>query len=108
MKKPFHDHPFDLATKIKLEIFRRYIREWLPVMLTSPTDGRKPFTRANILDFFSGPGRDLLGVPGSPLIVQEEIKAYCRTRGDRKGNIVVRMVFNDIDGENIARLQKAL
>ena len=65
MGNDFHGKPFDPATKIKLEIFRRYIREWLPVMLTHPTDGRKPFTRANIFDFFSGPGRDLLGVPGS-------------------------------------------
>ena len=108
MGNDFHGKPFDPATKVKLEIFRRYIREWLPVMLTHPTDGRKPFTRANIFDFFSGPGRDLLGVPGSPLIVQDEIKAYCRTRGDLKGDVAVRMLFNDIDGENIARLQKAL
>lgn len=108
MAKAFHDKPFDPATKIKLEIFRLYVRAWLPVILTKPTDGRKPYTRANIFDFFAGPGRDLLGVLGSPLIVQEEIKAYCRTRGDLKGDVVVRMVFNDIEGEIIARLQKAL
>lgn len=108
MKNTFHDHPFDPATKIKLEVFRLYVRAWLPVILTQPTDGRKPYTRANIFDFFAGPGRDLLGVPGSPLIVQEEIKAYCRTRGTLKGNVTIRMVFNDIIDENVARLREAL
>lgn len=108
MRKPFHDHPFDQETKIKLEIFRLYVRAWLPVMLTRPADGRKPYTRANIFDFFAGPGRDLLGVPGSPLIVQEEIKAYCRTRGALKGNVTVRMVFNDIDEEKVTRLKETL
>ncbi len=105
MGKAFHDKPFDPATKVKLEIFRLYIREWLPVMLTKPTDGRKPFVRANIFDFFAGPGCDLNGVPGSPLIVQDEVKKYCATRGSLKGDVSVRMVFNDIDEANVTRLQ---
>lgn len=108
MNRAFHDKPFDAATKIKLEIFRLYIRAWLPVMLTKPTDGRRPFTRANIFDFFAGPGRDLQGVHGSPLIVQDEIKKYCATQADLKGDVTVRMVFNDIDKKNVDRLQHDL
>lgn len=109
MSKTFHDKPFDPATKIKLEIFRRYVRGWLPVALTKPTDGRKqPYTRANIFDFFSGPGQDVLEVPGSPLIVQEEIKADCQTRGGLKGDVDVRRVFNDSAVENIDRLKRVL
>ncbi len=108
MGNAFHDKPFDAATKIKLEIFRLYIRAWLPVMLTKPTDGRRPFTRANIFDFFAGPGRDLKGVHGSPLIVQDEIKKYCATQGRLKGDVTVRLVFNDIDKDNVDRLQQDL
>jgi three-Cys-motif partner protein len=108
MSKAFHDKPFDPATKIKLEIFRRYVREWLPVFLTKPKDQRKEYSRVNIYDLFSGPGRDVLGVSGSPLIVQEEIKAYCQTRGQLKANIPVRMVFNDINADNVAQLKQAL
>ena len=108
MGNAFHDKPFDAATKIKLEIFRLYIRAWLPVMLTKPTDGRRPFTRVNIFDFFAGPGRDLQGVHGSPLIVQDEIKKYCATQGRLKGDVTVRLVFNDIDKDNVDRLQQDL
>lgn len=108
MGKAFHDHPFDPATKIKLEIFRHYVRKWLPVFLTEHRDGSKACARANIYDFFSGPGSDTQGNPGSPLIVQEEVKAYCQTRGHLKADVPVRMVFNDIEPENTARLQSTL
>lgn len=108
MTKLFHERPFDAATKIKLEIFQCYIREWLSIILTARKDGQKKFNRANIFDLFSGPGRDLSGVHGSPLIIQDEIKAYCRTRGAQKGDIPVRMVFNDHSEVYIAELQKTL
>lgn len=108
MNKRFHDKPFDQETRIKLEIFRLYVRAWLPVFLTKPKDERKRFARANIFDLFSGPGKDTQGVSGSPLIVQEEIKSYCQTRESGRANIPVRMVFNDIDENNVALLKSAL
>lgn len=105
MKKAFHDQPFSDSTMVKLEIFRRYVRAWLPVFLTKQ---KTQYSRVNIFDFFSGPGRDKLGVAGSPLIVQEEIKAYCQVRGHMKADIPVRMVFNDINADKVALLQQAL
>lgn len=53
----FHDNAFDPPTHLKLNIFRGYIREWLPVFLTRRTDGRSGHKRVNVFDFFAGPGR---------------------------------------------------
>ena len=34
MAKDFHNEPFDEETILKLEIFKGYIREWIPVFLS--------------------------------------------------------------------------
>lgn len=78
MTKRFHDTPFDDATQLKLELFRRYIRNWIPVFLTRQKDGR-PNRPVHIFDFFAGPGRDSKGAPGSPLIVAQELQAFCES-----------------------------
>ena len=70
--KNFHQQPFDEATLTKLDLFRRYIREWLPVFLYSKGSSSK----IRIIDFFAGPGRDTNGNAGSPLIALEEIRKY--------------------------------
>lgn len=111
MSKAFHDKPFDTGTKIKLDVFRRYVRKWLPVFLTKPKIQKQRYSRINIYDLFSGPGHDKLGVYGSPLIVQEEIRAYClfcEERGILKAGIPFRMVFNDIDKGNVENLKQVL
>ena len=75
MTRNFHQQPFDEATQVKLELFGRYIREWLPVWLHwKPTP-----KRITIVDFFAGPGRDASGNPGSPLIAVNEIDRYRST-----------------------------
>ncbi len=101
MKRGFHEKEFDDATMIKLQIFRRYVREWISVLLNRSSQ----FSQLNICDFFVGPGRDSAGNAGSPLIVMEEIQAFCTARGSMKAGIPVRMVFNDMDGDHIAKLQ---
>lgn len=68
--KNHHSEPFDESTLVKLDLYRRYVRAWIPVFLNS---GVVP-QRIQIFDFFAGPGRDLNGVSGSPLIALEEIK----------------------------------
>jgi three-Cys-motif partner protein len=103
MRHGFHKKEFDDATRVKLQIFRRYAREWISVLLTRSD---RQFSQLNIYDFFAGPGRDVAGNPGSPLIILEELKAFCRSRESLKADIPVRMVFNDKNEEHIATLQQ--
>lgn len=96
MNKKFHEKEFDAPTQLKLDVFRKYIREWLPVFLTKKYEnGTAAFKQINLYDFFSGPGTDAKGSFGSPLIIQEEIKAFCETKGALKADVPVKMLFND-------------
>ncbi len=90
---------FDDATRKKLEIFRSYAREWLPVFLVS----KKPMCRRVCLfDFFAGQGCDDAGVPGSPLILLEELRRY----GSRTVEGVSSEVhFTDKNGLNVRQLR---
>lgn len=107
MNKNFHREEFDHATQLKLDIFRKYVREWLPVFLTKKYEnGVAAFKQINLYDYFSGPGTDAKGAFGSPLIIQEEIKAFCNAKSAVKADVPVRMVFNDIEEEFIAELQQ--
>lgn len=85
MNRDFYSRQFDDATNVKLEIFRHYIREWLPVFMTRKRDGRNRTKYVCIYDFFAGPGQDSAGNPGSPLIIVDEIKNYCMTNADFEG-----------------------
>ena len=106
MKKDFYNQRFDDSTKLKLEIFKGYVREWLPVFLTQPEEKASKIKQIGIYDFFSGPGKNKQGNPGSPLLIVNEIKQYCSTHKNLKGNSTVRLVFNDIRRDYIERLQK--
>jgi len=104
MAKDFHNKPFDDETKLKLEIFKGYIGEWLPVFLS-----KKSFKTIYIFDFFAGPGKDLLGQEGSPLIIIDEVKKYLSNPELPYANKVsVRLFFNDDDGRKILSLQKEI
>ncbi len=104
MATDFHDKPFDDQTKLKLEIFRRYTREWLPVFLS-----RKTYDSIDIFDFFAGPGRDSEGVQGSPLILIDEIKkCLANSRLPTAGNISISLFFNDADPDKIQSLQREI
>ena len=107
MNKKFHKKAFDQATQLKLDIFRQYIREWVPVFLSKKFgNGAAAFKQINLYDYFSGPGTDAKGAFGSPLIIQEEIKAFCAAKSSIKADVPVRMMFNDIEEEFIAELQQ--
>ena len=91
MSKDFHAEPFDRETKLKLEIFRGYIREWLPVFLNKGT-----FKAITLYDFFAGPGKDVEGEKGSPLIIVEEVKAYLSNLSMHNAQgVKVNLYFND-------------
>lgn len=91
MVNDFHSEPFDDETILKLEIFRGYIREWLPVFLS-----RRTYDSINIFDFFAGPGKDTDGTEGSPLIIIDVIKKYVtNSKAPVADNIPIRLFFND-------------
>jgi three-Cys-motif partner protein len=93
-KQGFHEQEFDDATRMKLEIIRRYVREWVSTLLTRSRVG-KQFSQLNLYDFFAGPGRDGVGTPGSPLIMIEELRKYCDARQDLRSEVPVHLLFND-------------
>jgi len=100
MTKRSHKKAFDQETKLKLEIMRAYIRKWLPVFFSRPSH-----PRVNIYDFFAGPGRDVSGNPGSPIIIKEEVVKYYRDPSTPKAEGVnVTLYFNDIDKDNYEQL----
>lgn len=70
VRMDFHRKPFDDATSAKLALFADYTRAWLPVFL------HRPGERLTIADLFAGPGRDLAGADGSPLVILREIRKY--------------------------------
>ncbi len=107
MNKHFHNQPFDEATRLKLEIFKRYTREWVSVFMTE-SPSLKNVTAVNIFDFFAGPGGDSFGNDGSPIIILKELKAYCESRAGLKAQRPITLYFNDIDEDKITQLQKTV
>ncbi|HEY5778604.1 MAG TPA: hypothetical protein VIT00_07680 [Terrimicrobiaceae bacterium] len=53
MRCDFHKKPFDDGTVAKLELFQLYVREWLPVFLSS---GDPRWREVHVFDLFAGPG----------------------------------------------------
>jgi three-Cys-motif partner protein len=107
MSKDFHEQGFDDGTMLKLDVFRRYVREWIPVFLTDSPKSRH-VSSINIFDLFSGPGEDVDGNSGSPVIIASELKQYCETRAALKAQKPIRMFFNDLDGQKITALRGKL
>ncbi|MCX5634383.1 MAG: three-Cys-motif partner protein TcmP [Planctomycetota bacterium] len=96
---------YDRETKLKLEIFRGYIREWLPVFLA----GRSSFKTVALYDFFAGPGRDVEGEKGSPLIIIDELKAYLSNpKTPKVQGVEIRLYFNDDKRAKYLELKEAI
>jgi three-Cys-motif partner protein len=102
--KDFHAEAFDEGTKRKLEVFRGYVREWLPVFLRKASR----FRTVAIYDFFAGPGADVTGEKGSPLIIAEEVRAFLNNSSRSHGHNEVNLYFNDDDPRKCAELRRAL
>jgi len=108
MPKRFHESEFDDGTQVKLAIFRGYIRKWLPVFLTARKSGRNQ-EQVNLFDFFAGPGADAGGNPGSPRIIQDELKEFCHVHGDMKAEgVQVKLHFSDNNRKHIEQLDECL
>lgn len=103
MSRDIHKRPFDEGTKAKLAIFRDYLKEWLPVFLAS-NDIYYP--TINIYDFFSGPGSDGNGTPGTPLIILNELEVYIAQIMSKK--LIVNLYFNEFDKSKYDELKKVV
>ncbi len=94
--KDIHYKPFDESTIVKLELFKLYLREWLPVFI------HQKAKNIEIFDFFAGQGTDSKGTEGSPLIILNEVARYC----DEfiSSNIKPKLFFNDKTASKINKL----
>lgn len=103
MAKNFFDKPFDEGTKVKLEIFKGYFKEWLPVFIS-----RKEliWDTINIYDFFAGGGQDVNGLEGSPLIVLNELAKTNNSKFILSKKIKINVCFNEKDEKNFESLKK--
>lgn len=91
MPTDHHDKPYDAGTLKKLEIYTRFLQAWIQVFLHT-----KSFPGPlRIFDFFSGPGQDIAGSPGSPIILMEELARHRElvSKSGRK----IEILFNDYD-----------
>ena len=67
----FYKSGFDETTKVKLDIFEKYLKVWLPVFL------KQSYIKCvQIFDFFAGRGYDFKENPGSPIITLKQINSY--------------------------------
>jgi three-Cys-motif partner protein len=88
--KNLFDKPFDDGTLAKLEIFRDYFKEWLPVFITNPK-----WKEIQIFDFFAGQGKDSNGVMGSPMIIISILNqniAQIKASG-----VKIKMILNEVE-----------
>lgn len=96
-----HAREFDAATQTKLELYGNYVAEWLPVFLNA----RQPVSRIQIFDFFAGPGRDIGGRPGSPVIALQKIEAALK--GTRPAMVPpIHLYLNELDARKFANLRQ--
>jgi len=103
MSKDFFKKPFDDGTKIKLEIFGKYLETWLP---TFTKDKNRSWENIFIFDLFAGSGMDSEGNNGSPLIIVEELKRHYWEIQEKALNIHV--IFNDSEKDNIDQLESTI
>lgn len=100
MSNDFHNKPFDDSTKTKLELYKEYIKAWLPVFLKSN------IKNINIFDFFCGPGIDSKNTKGSPLLAIEVINSFKNMIQTQK--LSVNLYLNDNDSTKIDKLTKLI
>ena len=102
MATDIHAKTFDEGTQIKLQIVRDYLKQWLPVFII-----KRDLVWKNIFiyDFFAGEGTDIAGNQGSPLIILDEIKKYCKAIQEKK--IRVKIVMNEFNPKKTEKLRQS-
>ncbi len=100
-RRNLHTKPFDEGTKDKLELYRDYLCEWLFVFIHASY-----IDRLQIYDFFAGPGIDISGNHGSPLITCDEIRKVIKPGG--KQHVKIKVYFNEYDANKFKELSSCL
>lgn len=95
------DERFDEATLTKLEIFEKYLEEWLPTFIRGKFN--KPI---QMFDLFAGAGSDKNRTPGSPLRILKIIHRF-RKELIQKGK-KVNVFLNDSDKGKCSILEKEI
>ena len=103
MAELFHDKPYDEGTLAKLRIFELYTQEWIPVFLSR--DNPTFSGGVHIFDFFSGPGTDSGGVPGSPLRILKQLRSYYEKPLAGWNKVPIVAHFFDADPKKIEALK---
>jgi three-Cys-motif partner protein len=99
-RKDFHNNGFDNGTLIKLHVFKEYLKAWLPVFLKV----KNPFwQKIFIYDFFAGEGKDGEGNSGSPLIIIDELKNFCKDIKNK--DMQLKVILNEYDRKKKEKLQ---
>ena len=98
MLKDLFDKPFDEGTKTKLDIFEKYLDNWLPTFIHGHYN--KPI---QIFDLFAGSGCDENGIPGSPLRTLTVIKKYSQMLVEKKKKVHIYLNDYDVDKYKILR-----
>src|SRR6187455_3300669 len=106
MADQFHEKPYDEGTLAKLRIFELYTQEWIPVFLSR---AKPPFSGGvHIFDFFSGPGTDSTGQPGSPLRILGQLRRYFKKPLAGWGKVPIVTHLHDENAGKIEKLGKVL
>ncbi|MEI8244813.1 MAG: three-Cys-motif partner protein TcmP [Lentisphaerota bacterium] len=95
----FHEKSFDDGTLCKLEMYRKYLRAWLPTFINNPY-----IDTIQIFDFFAGPGYDGEDNPGSPIIASQEIR-IALDGGVCRAGMKVKLFLNELDKNKYKALQ---
>ncbi len=93
---------FDDETKLKLEIFEDYFKEWLPVFIKNAINYH--WTECFIYDFFAGAGKDSEKQFGSPLIILKTIND--NIDDIIKSKLQITFTVNEFDGETFKTLKE--
>lgn len=93
MAKNHFNTPFDDGTKAKLEIFRNYLKEWLPVFISS--NENTFWDNIFIYDFFAGEGKDINGILGSSLIILDVLNEFSDLVANT--NVKINVIYNEKD-----------
>lgn len=101
MAKDLFSKGFDEGTKAKLEIFKLYLREWLPVFIKSYE--KQFWGSIFIYDFFAGTGRDSMGNLGSPLVILEVLKEYNDSLN--QAGVKINVMLNEYDINHYKQLK---
>jgi len=101
--RDLHRKPFDDGTTDKLDLYRGYLRAWLPTFIHSP----QSVNTIQVIDFFAGPGKDVDGNLGSPLITCEEVRLALTNARTGKPP-VINLVFNEYMPDKYQELVRCL